>query len=594
MERLPNIVVVDSDRRDRDRDERDQDRAAKGEKSARWSGDGAAVARLDRRRRDLRPLEPGSGEIGRARAHRQHPARLLQRPGAQRARRSSSIDGKRYSIPGDFATVEADGQVTLLGRGSIMINTGGEKVFPEEVEGVLKAHPDVFDVLVVGVPDERWGERVTAVVQARAGKAPTVEDLDAHCRTQIAAYKAPKQVFLVEEIRRAPSGKPDYPWAKEYAQAARRGADADVGSAPWTRRGSTPTTSRPPGSTTPTRPTRPTASRCSSTSPSQGVDLEAMRAADAVGSLHAGGVGRRGPSGTRAARRARSPTAAGLQRRPAPAGRASPPGSRSPTTTTASPTRRRSTSSHSAPQLFGDEPTLRFTRAMGSSLASVADAAISLFLVLARGSDAAAGTTAGRRGPRPTESAVDALGRDPGASWTGSSVATCEPSIHRQRRVDRVRGGARGVPARDRVRRPGRVHAATPRTSPRPSSASSIEDFEMTANEVVSPGRRPRGEAHRRRGDVRRGRSAAACARSRSSSCEPLRRRGPASSPHAGVGYGVVLGARRRLLRLGREPRVAHRRHRGAERGAGDRAELVRCGRVRRRRSRSSRRADAS
>jgi acyl-CoA synthetase (AMP-forming)/AMP-acid ligase II len=109
-------------------------------------------------------------------------------------------EGKRYSIPGDFATVEADGQVTLLGRGSIMINTGGEKVFPEEVEGVLKAHPDVFDVLVVGVPDERWGERVTAVVQARVGKTPTVEELDAHCRTQLAAYKAPKQVFLVDAI----------------------------------------------------------------------------------------------------------------------------------------------------------------------------------------------------------------------------------------------------------------------------------------------------------------------------------------------------------------------------------------------------------
>jgi len=130
------------------------------------------------------------------------------------------VDGTRYAIPGDFATVEADGQVTLLGRGSIVINTGGEKVFPEEVEGVLKSHPDVFDVLVVGVADERWGERVTAVVQAREGRTPSVAELDAHCRTQIAAYKAPKQVFLVDEISRAPSGKPDYPWAKAYAKAA--------------------------------------------------------------------------------------------------------------------------------------------------------------------------------------------------------------------------------------------------------------------------------------------------------------------------------------------------------------------------------------
>ena len=134
-------------------------------------------------------------------------------------------DGCRYAIPGDFATVEADGQVTLLGRGSIVINTGGEKVFPEEVEGVLNAHPDVFDVLVVGVPDERWGERVTAVVQARAGRAPTVEVLAAHCRTHIAAHKAPKQVFLVSEISRAPSGKPDYPWAKQLAQQAAAAGD---------------------------------------------------------------------------------------------------------------------------------------------------------------------------------------------------------------------------------------------------------------------------------------------------------------------------------------------------------------------------------
>jgi 3-oxocholest-4-en-26-oate---CoA ligase len=163
-------------------------------------------------------IEPGSGAIGRVARTGNIPLGYYNDP-----ERSAQVffehDGKRYSIPGDFATVEADGQVTLLGRGSIVINTGGEKVFPEEVEGVLKAHPDVFDVLVVGVADERWGERVTAVVQPREGKTPSVEDLDAHVRTQIASYKAPKQVFLVDQIQRAPSGKPDYPWAKEYAKA---------------------------------------------------------------------------------------------------------------------------------------------------------------------------------------------------------------------------------------------------------------------------------------------------------------------------------------------------------------------------------------
>jgi acyl-CoA synthetase (AMP-forming)/AMP-acid ligase II len=167
---------------------------------------------------DLNLIEPGSGKIGRIARTGNIPLGYYKDP-ERSAATFIEVDGTRYAIPGDFATVEADGQVTLLGRGSIVINTGGEKVYPEEVEGVLKAHPDVFDVLVVGVPDQRWGERVTAVVQARAGRTPSVADLDAHCRTQIAAYKAPKQVFLVDQISRAPSGKPDYPWAKEYAKA---------------------------------------------------------------------------------------------------------------------------------------------------------------------------------------------------------------------------------------------------------------------------------------------------------------------------------------------------------------------------------------
>ncbi|MGZ6975146.1 MAG: acyl-CoA synthetase [Acidimicrobiia bacterium] len=168
---------------------------------------------------DLSLIEPGSGKVGRVARTGNIPLGYYKDP-ERTAQTFIEVDGTRYAIPGDFATVEADGQVTLLGRGSIVINTGGEKVFPEEVEGVLKSHPDVFDVLVVGVSDERWGERVTAVVQAREGRTPSVEDLDAHCRTQIAAYKAPKQVFLVDQISRAPSGKPDYPWAKEYAKSA--------------------------------------------------------------------------------------------------------------------------------------------------------------------------------------------------------------------------------------------------------------------------------------------------------------------------------------------------------------------------------------
>ncbi|HET6917008.1 MAG TPA: acyl-CoA synthetase, partial [Acidimicrobiales bacterium] len=128
-----------------------------------------------------------------------------------------TIGGVRYAVPGDFATVEEDGTITLLGRGSVSINSGGEKIFPEEVEAALKAHPAVFDATVVGAPDERWGQRVAAVVEFRPGQEASLEDLQAHCRTRIAGYKVPRQLHVVGEIRRSPSGKPDYQWAKGVA-----------------------------------------------------------------------------------------------------------------------------------------------------------------------------------------------------------------------------------------------------------------------------------------------------------------------------------------------------------------------------------------
>ncbi|MEV0703153.1 acyl-CoA synthetase [Saccharopolyspora sp. NPDC050389] len=128
------------------------------------------------------------------------------------------IDGNRYVVPGDYARIEDDGTVTMLGRGSVSINTGGEKVFPEEVEAALKSHPDVFDALVVGVPDERLGQRVAAVVQPRAGVAPGLADLDAHVREWIAGYKVPRSLWLVDQVIRSPSGKPDYTWAKRHTE----------------------------------------------------------------------------------------------------------------------------------------------------------------------------------------------------------------------------------------------------------------------------------------------------------------------------------------------------------------------------------------
>ncbi|WP_405496836.1 acyl-CoA synthetase [Nocardia sp. NBC_00511] len=127
------------------------------------------------------------------------------------------VDGVRYVVPGDYARYEEDGTVTLLGRGSECINTGGEKVFPEEVEGALTSCPDVFDALVIGVADERFGNSVAALVQSRAGTELDLAALDAHVRTRIAGYKAPRRYWVVAEMMRQPSGKANYPAAKKYA-----------------------------------------------------------------------------------------------------------------------------------------------------------------------------------------------------------------------------------------------------------------------------------------------------------------------------------------------------------------------------------------
>jgi 3-oxocholest-4-en-26-oate---CoA ligase len=129
------------------------------------------------------------------------------------------INGVRYAIPGDYALVEEDGSVTMLGRGSMSINSGGEKIYPEEVEAALKGHPDVFDALVVGVPDPRYGQHVAAVVHPRAGSRPSLAELDSFVRSEIAGYKVPRSLWLVDEVKRSPAGKPDYRWAKEQTEA---------------------------------------------------------------------------------------------------------------------------------------------------------------------------------------------------------------------------------------------------------------------------------------------------------------------------------------------------------------------------------------
>ena len=171
---------------------------------------------------DFEPIEPGSGKVGRVARGGNIPLGYYNDPVKTAEVFVTDAQGKRWSIPGDYATVEADGRITLLGRGSVSINSGGEKVYPEEVEGALKSHPDVFDVLVVGVPDERWGERVTALLQPRA--RPRADARRRSRRTAartIAGYKVPRALFLVDEVPRLPNGKPDYRTARSHCEHAR-------------------------------------------------------------------------------------------------------------------------------------------------------------------------------------------------------------------------------------------------------------------------------------------------------------------------------------------------------------------------------------
>jgi acyl-CoA synthetase (AMP-forming)/AMP-acid ligase II len=164
-------------------------------------------------------VEAGSGAIGLVAVKGRTPIGYYKDP-EKTARTFKVIDGERYSIPGDYATVEADGTLRLLGRGSVCINTGGEKVFPEEVEEALKTHPSVRDAVAVGVPDEKWGEAIVAVVEpSAAGVALDEDDVIAHVKGRLAAFKAPKRVLAVDTIGRAPNGKVDYKRLKAYATA---------------------------------------------------------------------------------------------------------------------------------------------------------------------------------------------------------------------------------------------------------------------------------------------------------------------------------------------------------------------------------------
>ena len=168
---------------------------------------------------DGREVEPGSGETGMVAAGGSVPIGYYKDE-AKSAATFRTIDGVRYSFPGDWALVESDGSLTLLGRGSNCINTAGEKVYPEEVEEAVKRHPDVIDCLVVGVDDEKFGQRVTGVASLRPGSEITGDELREFTRSKLAAFKMPKQIFVVAEVRRAPNGKADYGWARKTVEEA--------------------------------------------------------------------------------------------------------------------------------------------------------------------------------------------------------------------------------------------------------------------------------------------------------------------------------------------------------------------------------------
>jgi 3-oxocholest-4-en-26-oate---CoA ligase len=165
---------------------------------------------------DGRDVTPGSGEIGRLAVGGALPIGYYKDP-EKTAAAFITIDGTRYAAPGDYASVEADGTLVLLGRGSGCINTGGEKVYPEEVEEVIKRHPAVSDVAVVGLPNERFGEAITAVVQLEPGTVMTEQSLVEHVRAHLAAFKAPRHVYVVERVERSPAGKLDYKAARDRA-----------------------------------------------------------------------------------------------------------------------------------------------------------------------------------------------------------------------------------------------------------------------------------------------------------------------------------------------------------------------------------------
>ncbi|MBM3718092.1 MAG: AMP-binding protein [Actinobacteria bacterium] len=165
---------------------------------------------------DGRRVEPGSGERGLVAVGGAIPLGYYKDE-AKTAATFRTFEGRRWTVPGDWAEVNPDGTLHLLGRGSVCINTGGEKVFPEEVEETLKRHPAVRDAVAVGIPDPRWVETICAVVETEGAVSPTLEELSEHVKSHLAAYKSPRHLVIVPTIGRAPNGKVDYKRLKQHA-----------------------------------------------------------------------------------------------------------------------------------------------------------------------------------------------------------------------------------------------------------------------------------------------------------------------------------------------------------------------------------------
>ncbi len=208
QERLPGIMIMD---RFGSSESGAQGAVEEGASGPRFQMGGDTSVLDD----ELNPLRPGDGKIGRLARTGRIPVGYYKDREKTEATFPVDARGVRWSIPGDLASVERDGTITVHGRGSASINSGGEKIFPEEVEAAVKTHPGIFDAIVVGLPDERFGERVALVVRPRTpDAAPGLEDVQAHCRDLIAGYKIPRQMLVVDEIPLTAAGKPDAKAAK--------------------------------------------------------------------------------------------------------------------------------------------------------------------------------------------------------------------------------------------------------------------------------------------------------------------------------------------------------------------------------------------